>query len=254
MVKIWVTRSEPGSSVLVNALQQAGYTAWQAPVLEVQPLRPWRASVNEADEVKELKVAETSDTAWLEQQPGVVIALSAHAAVEFIAADLLRHAEAAHFLAIGRQTAAVLERRGVVVNVPEHSTSEGLLQMPDLVQLGQSDTVWILAGAGGRALLLQQLHERKRCRVVKFELYRRQTNSVGAIDIEGIGAVIVSSQQGMLAATEQWRGAGGGLDVALIVPSSRVRDKAAALGFANVHTAQGASAAAVLAVLAQLVL
>ena len=249
MAKIWVTRSEPGASVLADALNTAGYAVWQAPVVEVQPLNPWRVFVNEIEVAGQTQG--TVPPAWLEPAPNLVVALSAHAVDAFINTGLQHYAETASFISIGKQTAAALKGLGIDAKVPEMNTSEGLLQMPEITQIKQRDTVWILAGVAGRELLLRELRDVARCRVVKFELYNRQIIDVGAVDVDGIAALIVSSELGLVASTQQWRAAGGDLDIVLIAPSGRVADKAAELGFTNVHTADTATASAVLAQLGQ---
>ena len=199
-------------------------------------------------------IAVAADDKWLSPPPRLVIALSAHAAREFIASGLADRVRQAQFLAVGRQTATVLEHEGMVVQVPDLESSEGLLRMPECNEVGAADSVWILAGEGGRDLLARYLRDVRHCRVVKFELYRRQSVDVGPFESTGIGAVVISSEQALEAFTWQWRAAHGSLDIPLIVPSDRVARAAAAMAFTSVHTAVDATAEATSAVVRRLAL
>lgn len=245
MARVWITRSEPGASVLAQLLEQHGVSAWVAPVLEVMPIVPWRALINdvEAGTVEEC----------LQTKPALVIALSAHAVQAAIAAGLLSHAGTADFLAVGQRTASVLKEQGIDAHVPGLSSSEGLLQMEHINVLSADSTVWVFAGVGGRDLVTRYLQDMLAARVVKFELYQRQSVHVGAIEAQALDAVVTSSQQAVVAVAEQWREAQGSFAVPLVVPSIRVAELAAEIGFTNVHTAVNASAGETLAMLEQLI-
>jgi uroporphyrinogen-III synthase len=245
MTRVWITRSEPGASVVAQKLEQHGISTWLAPVLEVVPMVPWRALINDAEAGA---MAEC-----LEPKPALVIALSAHAVRVAVDADLLGYADTATYLAVGEQTAAVLKDQGIDALVPRISSSEGLLQTDEVQAVDADSTVWMLAGVGGRDLVARYLRDIVAARVVKFELYQRQSVVVGAIEPQALDVIVTSSQQAVAAVAEQWRAAQGSFAVPLIVPSVRVAELAAEMGFANVHTAQNASAGETLVILEQLI-
>lgn len=231
--------------MLAQLLEQHGVSVWVAPVLEVTSLVPWRALINDV----EVGVAEQC----LQPNPALVIVLSAHAVQAAIAADLLSPVTATTFLAVGERTAAALKDQGIDARVPGVSSSEGLLQMHDIAALVPDSTVWVFAGVGGRDLVTRYLQDVVAARVVKFELYQRRSVHVGVIDTRALDAVVASSQQAVVAVAEQWRQAQGSFAIPLVVPSTRVAELAAEMGFTNVHTALNASARETYAILEQLI-
>ncbi len=238
---IWITRSEPGAGVLAEALQASGFDVWCQPLIEIEPLRPFQAWVARGQWAIESAAA-----------PDLIIALSGHAVREYLASALVRLAGDAPHIAVGAGTAALLTDAGFEVTQPGEATSEGILAMPQLAVLTAQHEVWILAGAGGRELVLQQLTEQVGCEVVKFELYRRRRATLQELPVAAIGVVSIASEGALRAFAEIWREAGGPVDVAILVPSERVAFSARAMGFENVHNARGAGVEDVLAALQEL--
>jgi len=245
MKSVWVTRTEPGASRLAAWLTQKGFAAFARPVLAIQPLSPWRAIVNG------VPVAPTVDAV---QPPTVVCAMSAHAVEAFAAAGLAARVGEARFVAVGENTAGALRTLGFDAELPRTPTSEGLLSMSQLQALGAQDTIWILAGSGGRDVLERNLLHARRASVVKLELYRR-TGIVPEAELEaaGVGAVEVASVQGLEEFARIWQRASGPKSVPLVVPSARVDEAARAEGFSKVYIANGASDEAVLTQLRNLI-
>ena len=173
---IWITRSEPGAGVLAEALQASGFDVWCQPLIEIEPLRPFQAWVARGQWAIESAAA-----------PDLIIALSGHAVREYLASALVRLAGDAPHIAVGAGTAALLTDAGFEVTQPGEATSEGILAMPQLAVLTAQHKVWILAGAGGRELVLQQLAEQAGCEVVKFELYRRRRATLQELPVAALG-------------------------------------------------------------------
>ena len=213
---IWVTRSEPGASRIAQALEARGHVTWCRPVLEVAPLPVDAPGV----------------------APQLVITLSGHAARQAIAQGHLNAAGAAVHVAIGETTARELEAAGVSARVPQVATSEGILAMAEVAALEAHAPVWLWAGRGGRDLLEQELG--KTVNVVKFELYLRRPLPLDDVPQSRISAVIVSSIEGLEAFHEAWRDAGGGYNVAVIVVSSRIAERARELGYTRIFDSNGA--------------
>ena len=236
---IWVTRSEPGATRLARVLTEQGHSVWCAPVIEVTPLRPW---ISHSYEANENDLPSTAAGAVPASAPDLVIALSAHAVQEYVLTPLADLGRSAEYVAIGSHTGGMLQDLlGCSVRLAQPATSEGLLQMPVITGLSAQQQVWLLAGEGGRDLVLQHLLHNIGCRVVKFELYQRRAVQVADIPVARIGIVVLGSQAGLEQFEQLWRGQGGSDAVRLVVPSMRVAERARAMGFENVHNARGAT-------------
>ena len=245
MNTVWITRTEPGASQQADALRAHGYPVMIWPLLDIEILEPPQLRVNG-------DLVEDSDrvAALRSVPPRMVIALSGHAVRAAAGQGLLGDASGAIAIAVGGQTAALLSDLVTDVIAPAQTTSEGILALPELTRLAAGDTVWILAGIGGRELLAQQLLSQYAVTVVKFELYRRVGRpQPPEVDAHRIGAVVIASQQGLNVFTKQWQDMSGSPLVPLIVPSDRVAAAAAEAGFVHVHIAGGADVNAVLAAL-----
>ncbi len=229
---IWITRTQPGADILGRSLVSAGFEVWVEPVLEVAEIRPPVVKGNP------------------DEPPHVVVVLSAHAARVYVGNEYAGMAAAHMHVAIGVSTANVLESRGFRCVVPETSTSEGVLEVPILKDLGEGSQVWVVAGSGGRELVPDTLRTQG-CKVVEFEFYERQEREVDDIAVDEISSIVVGSGEGLNCALRQWRGAGGRKDVEWIVPSARVEKSALEFGLVNVVNAGGASTEDVAAILRQ---
>lgn len=228
-MKVWVSRSRPGADRQAADLQAAGYDVVVAPAIEIRPLRP--------------------------ALPGGAFDL-----VLFLSEHAVRHAlpelqaepwfVRAGVLAVGERTADVLKARGIVAGVPAEPTSEGLLDLPALRRL-DGRRVLLAAGAGGRRLLGQALHDRG-AEVVRYECYRRvEVNRLEARVLD-CTAVIAASGDGLRQVARLWLQGGGPADVAVLVPSARVAAIGVELGLTNLHDCAGADSEAWLRGLAQL--
>ena len=228
---VLVTRSEPGASVLADALRAAGFAVRCVPVLEIRPLdvsleRHLRSSI-----------VSTSSSAFrvtqrVSRSKGSMCSRQRHPALTWIA--------------VGAATARVLAERGIEALRPANESSEGILALAPLSRVvGQR--VLICAGRGGRPLLEEEL-TRRGARVTSLALYERipvPAESVASrFDSGAIGAVIVSSADGARALAPAWRAAGGDPRIVVVAPSARVAQELADLGFRRVTVADGASAPA----------
>ena len=238
MQKVLITRSEPGASQLAQLLQQHGFEVICAPLVKIVDVAPAN--------ILQLGAAPAALATVPVTEPDLVIFLSAHASRRFVEAGLLSRIQRSSCLAVGAATAAVLRANGVIVDVPEQNTTEGLLEMSVIKQLSAQNSVWLIAGVGGRPTLAESLYNLYHCSVVKFELYQRLSLDLPTIDVDAVGAVVVSSEASLEVLAQQWPGS---KQVFLIVPSARLAASARALGFAQVKVSQNASPEATLDIL-----
>lgn len=153
--------------------------------------------------------------------------------------------------AVGEATASVLHQAlGVRVRMPSvgHETSEGLLALGSLRQLGEQK-VLLVAGQGGRTLLADTLAERG-ARVTRLEVYRRRLMEPSRTEQWRLSsaqyrALVVSSGE-ILEHLARWCSKTA-LYQPLIVSSQRLATLAEQLGFRDVVVASGASPAAMAA-------
>ena len=263
---VWITRTEPGAQLLGEALNRAGYAAWCAPTLQVHPLDPPRAYTLQLAQAPIVQPGDTSsmdneggqaDVSLLDQSicglddillhpSDLVIVLSAHAATGYVEllAQLVSNVKIRSYphIAIGDKTNSVIKAHIQNSTMPKLQTSEGILQMDRIRQLGSANTVWILGGVGGRETLPIQLLRRYACRVIKLEFYQRVALNPGKIDTARVAAIMVGSVQGLQNTAQYWQAAGGSLDIPLIAVSRRIAQLAQSHGFQRVINAAGADA------------
>jgi uroporphyrinogen-III synthase len=235
---ILVTRSEPGASVLVEALRNAGYTARRLPVLEIQPLDDphSRAVVAELDRFD------------------VVIFVSGHAVrlgVELIDAVWPERPRLL-WIAVGAATADALRGYGIAALVPATESSEGILALPQLSDV-VGRRVLICAGRDGRSLLSDGL-SRRGATVERLDLYTREPTALASAlkclpEDREVAAVVISSVDGGRAFASIWRAVGGDSAVVVVAPSSRVAAALREMNFRRVVEADGAGAQSVIAAL-----
>jgi uroporphyrinogen-III synthase len=237
--RLLITRSEPGASALAAALEAGGYRTVVCPMVEIEPRR---SPENE-------RLAVSLD------RFDVVICLSA-TAVEHGVPLLARHWPAMpgslRWVAIGRATARALGKHGLVADVPQDETSEGLLALPVLAAPAGL-RVLVLCGEGGRTLLADTLSARG-ADVRRLECYRRRPPAAVPLEEAGaepaqIEAIVVSSGEAADLLAQQWHAAGGAPNVLVVAPSARVANVLREHGFARIRVSDGASADAVLAAL-----
>ena len=137
--------------------------------------------------------------------------------------------------AVGNSTASQLRLAQVFPLVPEEFSSEGLLRLPELLQV-ENERVLIVRGLGGRETLKETLIKRKAV-VDYLEVYHRLQNKwpggiVSKREVAGLLASVVYSADSLLAfdqmISEPVR------RIPLLVPSDRVRQLALAKGYTSV--------------------
>lgn len=237
---IWITRSEPGASATATALQELHRPLLVHPVIRIQAIQPLQ--------VRELN----TDTPLTEQNPGAaptcVIVVSGHAVAPYV--ELRRRQpdlcgrQILH-IAVGRQTARMLEKHAIIAAHPEQMDSEGILAMPEVRQLPTDAVIWLIGGLGGRDVLGKGLIERGHP-VVQWATYERVANPLSTVHPCDIAAIVVASEQGLRLISAHWEAADGDRSVTIIAPSQRVCDVGVALGFTNIVNAGGAAATDVL--------
>jgi len=230
--RILITRSQPGAAKLAEALAQAGFLTLQYPVLEIRPL--------DSDIARRI-------VAQLDQFD-LAIFVSDHAVaygMRLIDAQWRDRPGQLTWIAVGSGTAAALARHHITAAVPEHSSSEGILELLQTRNVA-GRRILIAAGRGGRTELAAALTQRG-AKVDTLELYAREAvtaNSV-ALPVDDIGVVVVSSADGGRAFAPLWFAARGGFDVPVVVPSARVANAMRDLAFTNVLESAGAGPPAV---------
>jgi uroporphyrinogen-III synthase len=181
---ILVTRPIHQTDKLVGLVKAAGGEAILFPALAIEsPANP--APVSEL-----LAELERFDLA---------IFVSSNAVEHGLALLARAWPDAVPIAAVGANTAAALQRHGLVCDVvPAGADSESLLAMPELTGLGEDKRVLILRGEGGREILADRLRQQG-AQVIYAECYRRlrpradATALIGRWESGGLHAVTVMS-------------------------------------------------------------
>ena len=145
------------------------------------------------------------------------------------------------FFAIGAQTAACIRDHNLEVIVPLTETTEGLLSLRGLRDVG-SKRIVIFRGEGGREKLACELAKRG-AQVTYYELYRRVTdedNLKNALKVLPSVDCLVAHSSASLALL----GRPSNLiasNLRVVVPSDRVGGYAADLGYRLLNVAKGAA-------------
>ncbi|MBL6689794.1 MAG: uroporphyrinogen-III synthase [Pseudomonadales bacterium] len=143
-----------------------------------------------------------------------------------------------NWLAVGEGTAAALESFGVRASFPGQAGSEGLLALPELIEVN-GHRILISRGRGGRELLASEL-ARRGARVEYLETYERiELEQPGLTGIQDGAVLVVTSAEIMESAITQLAGREKVMQV--VVPSERIESLALDRGFCNVVNARGAS-------------
>lgn len=211
--RVLVTRTEPGASRQADALAAKGLQPVKLPLMEIEPV-----------------------TCLLGRDlPEVVVVLSAHA-VRHGADAIACWGQARVWLAVGKATARALEEMGVHAIWPDRESSEGLLEIPELVRCA-GRKVAILCGESPRPLLKATLQERG-AEVAEYHVYRRLPVK-GISDYHkrlcDVSAVMVSSVEGLHAFADLWTTCGGPKSVMLCVGSARIARAGVSRGFENLR-------------------
>ena len=237
-----VTRPEGSAQALIAGLNRLGFTVTHLPMLALEPIDP-------------LPPAERQRILDLDLYQHLVF-ISANAARFGLAAIddcWAQYPTGQQCWAVGESTARTLEAVGLAVNRPEHDmSSEGLLALEGL-QAVAGDKVLIIKGEGGRDTLRRQLQARG-AMVHTLSCYRRVAPDYRDSDVlrhlceEPPGLVLISSGEGLgnLSRLLQPRENTNLASIALIVPSARVAEEAAQLGWRCVSCADNAADASML--------
>lgn len=223
-MKVWLSRSRPGADRQAEALRAVGHEVIVAPVIGIEsltgapPAGPFAVVVFVSEHAVRLGLDTLGRQPWF---------------------------ATAERLAVGERTAAVLAAAGQHAGRPVRATSEGLLERPELAN---PDSVLIVGGEGGRALLEETL-ARRAGRVARFDCYRRHAETPGR-EVLACQAVIAASGEGLREVADFWLANGGDPAVPVLVPSARVAALGVALGLRNLHDCAGADSAAWLRCLA----
>jgi len=228
--RVLLTRPCHKNHSLAQLLAQHGFATKSCPLIEVMPL---------ADNLLVDKL----------HRCDIVIAVSANAVLS--ASEQIDCWPAREYIAVGQATNEAFSENQLSAIVPHEATTEGMLELPLLMQPKEKN-ILILRGVGGRETLAQQLSDRGAA-VVYSELYQREhvvqaKNVVQQWQQQGITTIVVTSAEILHIFVElvnngyqSWL-----TDITIIVPSTRVATIANELGAANVEVAQGADNQAIL--------
>lgn len=158
-INLWITRPGKDGEKMSSLARDQGITPWNMPVIDIFWERPM------------------SGFMYAFSQVDVVIVTSRHALTSLEKAGVSLHKKAA-WLAVGQATADVLIAQGITPIVPDLHNSDGLLQLPILLDVSGKQVV-ILKGEGGRSQLHDVLTTRG-ARVTEVNLYRRCCRPVPA--------------------------------------------------------------------------
>ncbi len=221
-MRVWVTRTEPGCTRQASALEAAGYAVLAAPVLGVEatgasaPAGPFR------------------HVFFLSEQT-----VSAVGDLSFCAG--------AEIHTVGLQTRRALAAVGIRADVPDLSSSEGLIALAESLPVSGARCL-IVAGEGGRKALRDYLAGAGAV-VSEYLCYRRVALDVPADELSGISHALVASQDGFRAMARLWCKSGGDADIRVIAASDRIAALGPELGFENLQVAAGAGDADFIAAL-----
>lgn len=248
---VLITRPRGRGELLAEAIRAAAGQVREVPLLAVAPLD----LTTDAD----LCAATAAKLRQLDRYD-MVIAISTNAVeqgLRWASVFWPQWPAGPRWFGIGAATAEALAGWGVSGAAPAIGmNTEALLAQPELQQpIGKH--ILILRGVGGRETLATALRERG-AHVDYAECYRRIEPVLDAAErallAEPVDAICVNSAETL---TNLWNNLPAAAQPsicrhALIVPSSRVADKARELGFKHVVVAENAGTTATLAALATL--
>jgi uroporphyrinogen-III synthase len=240
--RVLVTRPEGQAQPLIDGLEAMGLQALHLPMLRLVPVEPLPAAAKQR-----------------------VLDLERYQHLIFISANAVRfglatiddfwhqYPQGQRVWAVGGSTAAALRSAGLPAVTPQDTlSSEGLLAMSGLQDV-EGERVLIIKGEGGRDLLQRELAARG-AEVHTLCCYRREAPALdGAacramLQASPVQLILISSGEGLaqlsrlLQPMENTNLAG----LPVIVPSARVLDEGAALGWRVLRLARNASDAAML--------
>ena len=229
MTTVVLTRPQPDSERLSDALQNEGFQTRVTPIITIEAIPT----------AEQAPAPSLSDDA-------LCIFISANA-VRFglpqLGSALARDSDLT-VIAVGNKTRDTLAAEGIQAQVPVRADSEGLLAMPALSAPDSRDVV-IVKGEGGRELLALELTGRG-ARVTEWACYRRcwpEVDVSGLIEISA-GLIFQASSGEMVSRLSELLAGGGQADLfqsSIIVPSDRVARLATEIGWGQVIRAEDAS-------------
>jgi uroporphyrinogen-III synthase len=248
-LRVLITRPRGRGETLAAAIRAAGGSVAEVPLLAVEPLDPRR----DADrcEIADIRLQQLD-------RYDVIIVISMNA----VSMGLERASRfwpswpaGPRWYAIGAATAEALRPWGIDAVAPSGGMySEVLLAQPELQDM-EGEHVLLIRGIGGRETLADTLRARGAI-VVYAECYRRVEPVLNAAERATLAApadvICVNSAETLM---NLWNNLPTPVPAeiyrrALIVPSTRVAEKARELGFQHVITAANAGTAATLDALA----
>ena len=229
MTTVVLTRPQPDSERLSEALQNEGFQTRVMPIITIEAIPT----------AEQAPAPSLSDDA-------LCIFISANA-VRFglpqLGSALARDSDLT-VIAVGNKTRDTLAAEGIQAQVPVRADSEGLLAMPALSAPDSRDVV-IVKGEGGRELLASELTGRG-ARVTEWACYRRcwpEVDVSGLMEISA-GLIFQASSGEMVSRLSELLAGGGQADLfqsSIIVPSDRVARLATEIGWGQVIRAEDAS-------------
>ncbi|MCE2596123.1 uroporphyrinogen-III synthase [Motilimonas cestriensis] len=240
-LRILVTRPQRHQQPLIDALVQQGWFAIGQPLLEISA----------SPEIESLAMSQHQLARFQ-----FIIAISDNAvryANNWLKQQHLSWPNQAQYLAVGKNTADCWQQLAQVnACYPESADSEGLIAMPALQAIDQSE-ILILKGNAGRDLIASSL-QKAGAKVTEVSTYQRlpiplsQSETLTKWQQNHINSVIITSGEILFALINvvpnherNWL-----FKLNLIVISQRIAKLAREAGFIKVWIAQGASQSALI--------
>lgn len=236
---ILVTRPAGREKHLCQLIEQAAGRVIHYPVVSIQP-----PANDKIDQLKTL----------LEQLPSFNMAIFiSPTAVEQSRLYFPLLPKNLSIVSIGSKTSQALAQYNIPVDIeaPDHNTESLLNTAAFQKQQIQGQKIVIFRGAGGRALLGDSLIQRG-AQLHYAEIYSREITPLPALNAQQIlslGAITISSNEGLDNLVRLMNGPQALINVPLVVPSSRVEIQARQYGFRHVILAKNATDEAVFSAL-----
>ncbi|ABZ78458.1 Uroporphyrinogen III synthase HEM4 [Shewanella halifaxensis HAW-EB4] len=240
-MKVLLTRPEGRNQLMAEALTKRNVSYFITPLLNVQP-------------TSNLDAQQIDMTL---KQADIIIFISTNAVSFASKAINNQWPTSAHYLAVGDATHAALSDIGLdAEKAPEDcQQTEGLLTLPTLTQVNGKN-ILIVRGQGGREDLATELTKRQ-ARLNYWEVYKRGCPALDAACLcqqwqsFGIDTIIITSGEILdnLVKTVPKELFAWLQTCHIIVPSSRVYEKAKAYGLVQISNATAANTNAMLATL-----
>ncbi len=106
----------------------------------------------------------------------------------------LAQLEHIQWIAVGDRTAQALAQYGILAEVPQVETSEGMLQLPVLQTLDSGQCLAFWRGEGGRMFMMDQLKQQG-MRILNFVLYQRRCPVFSQQDLAHIFSLLAKQKQ-----------------------------------------------------------